>query len=107
MMTDTSQAEVTVEQGGATFDAKYRHLLDENVSNALKARTNQDGSVGAPGQVEMYLGVPTGYSLDMSTADVFEHPLEDLGIYGGKDAAYTWRLREHHFKRFQKVPPLG
>jgi DNA polymerase-1 len=93
----------------ATFDTKYAcHLLDENVSSALKGKTDAEGKLtGAPGQVEMYLHVKPGYALDMSTSDVFEHTLEDLGTYGGKDAAYTWRLREFHIERFRKFPKLA
>ena len=88
-----------------TFDTKHAcHLLDENVSSALKGRINEDGQPSAPGQCEMYLGVPTGYSLDMSRSETEPErwPLEDLGLYGGKDACYTWRLREFHLERLKK-----
>ncbi|KKM66404.1 hypothetical protein LCGC14_1481510, partial [marine sediment metagenome] len=86
-----------------SFDTKYAcHILDENVPTKLKARSPED----APGQVEMYLGVPSGYSLDMSHADTHIWPLRELSKYGGKDAAYTWHLRIFHLKRFKKEPRL-
>ena len=86
-----------------SFDTKYAcHLLDENVPTKLKARSPED----VPGQVEMYLGVPSGYSLDMSHADTFIWPLAELSKYGGMDAAYTWRLREVHLERFKTEPRL-
>lgn len=85
------------------FDVKYAcHLLDENVPTKLKARNPED----EPGQVEMYLGVPAGYSLDMSQSATFIWPLAELSKYGGKDAAYTWRLRKVHLERFKKEPRL-
>ncbi|KKK76714.1 hypothetical protein LCGC14_2860860, partial [marine sediment metagenome] len=69
-----------------TFDTQYAcHILDENVPSKLKARNPTD----APGQVEMYLGVASGYSLDMSNADTHIWPLRELSKYGGMDAAYT------------------
>ncbi len=85
------------------FDTKYAcHLLDENVPTKLKAKGPND----VPGQVEMYLGVPSGYSLDMSHADTFIWPLAELSKYGGMDAAYTWRLRGVHLERFKTEPRL-
>ena len=86
-----------------SFDTQYAcHILDENVPAKLKARNPED----IPGQVEMYLGVPSGYSLDMSQADTHIWPLRELSKYGGMDAAYTWRLRRYHLKRFAKEPRL-
>ncbi|KKM21894.1 hypothetical protein LCGC14_1630850, partial [marine sediment metagenome] len=86
-----------------SFDTKYAcHILDENVPTKLKARSPED----VPGQVEMYLGVPSGYSLDMSHADTYVWPLAELSKYGGMDAAYTWRLRGVHRERFKKEPRL-
>lgn len=86
-----------------SFDTQYAcHVLDENVPAKLKARNPDD----TPGQVEMYLGVPSGYSLDMSNADTHIWPLRELSKYGGCDAAYTWRLRRFHLKRFAKEPRL-
>ncbi|KKL16921.1 hypothetical protein LCGC14_2490730, partial [marine sediment metagenome] len=87
----------------ASFDTKYAgHILDENVPTKLKARSPED----VPGQVEMYLGVPSGYSLDMSQADTHIWPLRELSKYGGMDAAYTWRLRIRHLREFDKEPRL-
>jgi DNA polymerase-1 len=86
-----------------SFDTQYAcHILDENVPSKLKARNPED----VPGQVEMYLGVASGYSLDMSNADTHIWPLRELSKYGGKDSAYTWRLRRYHLKRFAKEPRL-
>lgn len=86
-----------------SFDTKYAgHILDENVPTKLKAKSPED----VPGQVEMYLGVPSGYSLDMSNAAIHIWPLRELAKYGGMDAAYTWRLRIRHLREFAKEPRL-
>jgi len=86
-----------------SFDTKYAgHILDENVPTKLKARSPED----TPGQVEMYLGVPTGYPLDMSQAATHIWPLRELSKYGGQDSAYTWRLRVRHLREFAKEPRL-
>lgn len=77
-----------------TFDTKYAcHLLNENVSDGLKA------------QGGMFLNAPP-WGIDMTKADTVITPLAELGPYGGLDAAYTWQLRPRHIAELKKYPKL-